>query len=99
MKSMIHLPTLKQLRHLVALAERGHFGRAAKAANVTQSTLSASVKELEQVLDAALVDRTQRRVVFTPLGREVVERYRRIEATAAVAAAGDIRAIAALVRK
>lgn len=73
-----NLPTLKQLRHLAALAEHGHFGRAAKAAHVTQSTLSASLKELEQTLGAALVDRTQRRVVFTPLGREVVERARRL---------------------
>ncbi|MCX7353994.1 MAG: hydrogen peroxide-inducible genes activator [Alphaproteobacteria bacterium] len=73
-----NLPTLKQLRHLAALAEHGHFGRAAKAAHVTQSTLSASLKELEQTLGAALVDRTQRRVVFTPLGREVVELARRL---------------------
>lgn len=75
---MANHPTLKQLRHLAALAEHGHFGRAAKAAHVTQSTLSASLKELEQTLGAALVDRTQRRVVFTPLGREVVERARRL---------------------
>lgn len=73
-----NLPTLKQLRHLTSLAEHMHFGRAAKAAHVTQSTLSASLKELEQTLGAALVDRTQRRVVFTPLGREVVERARRL---------------------
>jgi len=75
---MANLPTLKQLRHLASLAEHMHFGRAAKAAHVTQSTLSASLKELEQTLGAALVDRTQRRVVFTPLGREVVERARRL---------------------
>lgn len=72
------LPSLRQLRHLVTLADTGHFGRAAAACHVTQSTLSASIKELEQVLQAALVDRTQRRVVLTPLGRETVERARRI---------------------
>src|SRR5215472_9691709 len=71
-------PTLRQLRHLVALADHGHFGRAAAAAAVTQSTLSASIKELETVLEAALVDRTRRRVVLTPLGRQTVERARRI---------------------
>lgn len=75
---MIALPTLRQLRHLVALANHGHFGRAAASAAVTQSTLSASIKELEAVLEAALVDRTRRQVVLTPLGRETVERARRI---------------------
>jgi len=62
----------------VALADSGHFGRAAEAVAVTQSTLSASIKELETVLQAALVDRTRRQVVLTPLGRQTVERARRI---------------------
>jgi LysR family hydrogen peroxide-inducible transcriptional activator len=75
---MAALPTLRQLRHLVALADHGHFGRAAASAAVTQSTLSASIKELETVLEAALVDRTRRQVVLTPLGRQTVERARRI---------------------
>jgi LysR family transcriptional regulator, hydrogen peroxide-inducible genes activator len=72
------LPTLKQLRHLVALADHGHFGKAAEACRVTQSTLSASLKELETVLEAPLVDRTNRRIAFTPLGEEIVERARRL---------------------
>jgi LysR family hydrogen peroxide-inducible transcriptional activator len=71
-------PTLRQLRHLVALAEAAHFGRAADAAHVTQSTLSASIKELEAVLEVPLVDRTKRRVVLTPAGVETVDRARRI---------------------
>lgn len=75
---MAPLPTLRQLRHLVALADHGHFGRAASAMAVTQSTLSASIKELETVLEAALVDRTRRQVVLTPLGQQTVERARRI---------------------
>jgi LysR family transcriptional regulator, hydrogen peroxide-inducible genes activator len=75
---MINLPTFRQLEHLVLLAEHGHFGRAAAACHVTQSTLSASIKELENILQASLVDRTKRRVVLTPLGREIVERARRI---------------------
>jgi LysR family hydrogen peroxide-inducible transcriptional activator len=80
------LPTLKQLRHLVALADYCHFGKAAEACSVTQSTLSASLKELETVLEAPLVDRTNRRVAFTPLGEEIVERARRlIEETEALA--------------
>jgi LysR family hydrogen peroxide-inducible transcriptional activator len=72
------LPTLKQLRHLVALAGHRHFGRAAEACFVTQSTLSASLKELEEVLQAPLVDRTNRRVALTPLGEATVERARRL---------------------
>jgi len=71
---MINLPTLRQLRHLVALARHEHFGRAAQACHVTQSTLSASIKELEDQLQATLVDRTRRRVVVTPLGQAIVER-------------------------
>jgi len=75
---MISLPSFRQLEHLVLLADHGHFGRAAKAGHVTQSTLSASIKELENVLQASLVDRTKRRVVLTPLGLEIVERARRL---------------------
>ena len=75
---MVSLPTFRQLEHLVLLADHGHFGRAAETCHVTQSTLSASIKELEKVLQASLVDRTQRRVVLTPLGLEIVERARRI---------------------
>jgi LysR family hydrogen peroxide-inducible transcriptional activator len=78
MKTMEILPTLKQLRHLVALADNRHFGKAAKACLVTQSTLSASLKELEDILQAPLVDRTNRRVAFTPLGEATVERARRL---------------------
>src|SRR5262245_1690877 len=73
---MINLPSLRHLRHLVALADHRHFGRAAAASGVTQSTLSASIKELESVLAATLVDRSKRRVVLTPLGLETVERAR-----------------------
>lgn len=79
---MKSLPTLRQLQHLVALADRGHFGRAAEACSVTQSTLSASIKELENLLQACLVDRTKRKVVLTPLGLEIVERARRVLAEA-----------------
>ena len=57
---MINLPSLKQLRYLVTLSETKHFGKAAEACFVTQSTLSAGIQELETQLDAALVDRTRR---------------------------------------
>ena len=79
---MIHLPTLRQLRHFACLADTLNFGRAAKAAGVTQSTLSASLQELEATLGAALVDRTRRRVVVTPLGERILARARRLLADA-----------------
>ena len=65
-------PTLRQLRHFLSLAEHCHFSRAAEACLVTQSSLSASIKELETILDALLFERTKRSVMLTPLGREMV---------------------------
>ena len=59
-------PTLKQLRYLCAVAEYQHFGQAAAACHVSQSTLSAGVLELEESLGASLVERNNRRVFLTP---------------------------------
>lgn len=73
-----YLPTLKQLQYLVALKEHGHFGRAAEACFVTQSTLSAGIKELESLLNTILVERTRRVVRFTELGNQMVEKAHRI---------------------
>jgi len=74
---MTILPSPQQLRYLVALAESRHFGRAALACAVTQSTLSAGILALERQLDAAVLDREAgRHVVFTPLGLDLVERAR-----------------------
>jgi LysR family transcriptional regulator, hydrogen peroxide-inducible genes activator len=75
---MMNLPSVRHLRHLTALHDYGHFGRAAEACHVTQSTLSASIKELESVLQVTLVDRSKRSVVLTPVGVETVERARKI---------------------
>ena len=86
---IIYAPTLKQLRYLTALREHGHFGRAADACAVTQPTLSAAIAELETLLGAVLVERTKRRVVFTPLGDAVVERSRSV-----LSGVEDIMAIA-----
>ena len=61
-------PTLKQLQYLVALHEHGHFGKAAEASFVSQSTLSAGLRDLETLLGVVLVERTKRNVRFTPLG-------------------------------
>jgi LysR family hydrogen peroxide-inducible transcriptional activator len=72
---MIALPSPQQLRYLTALAESRHFGRAALACSVTQSTLSAGILALERQLDAAILDRgAGKHVVFTPLGLELVDR-------------------------
>jgi LysR family transcriptional regulator, hydrogen peroxide-inducible genes activator len=73
-----YLPTLKQLQYLVALKTHGHFGRAADACFVTQSTLSAGIKELESLIGVTLVERTKRVVRFTPLGIRVAEKAQRI---------------------
>jgi len=74
----VHLPTLKQLQYLVALKTHGHFGRAAEACFVTQSTLSAAIRELESLVGVTLVERTRRVVGFTPLGLRVAEKAQRI---------------------
>ena len=74
---MTPLPSPQQLRYLVALADLGHFGRAAAACAVTQSTLSAGIIALERQLDAAILERgPAKRPVFTPLGLELVGRAR-----------------------
>src|SRR4029453_9364497 len=77
MSSIVHLPSLKQLRYLVALEEHRHFGKAATSCFVSQSTLSAGLKELETALDAELVERNNRTVVLTALGLEVANRAKR----------------------
>lgn len=70
------LPTLRQLRFLVALSDELHFGRAAEACHVTQSTLSTGLKELEELLGVTLAERTKRSVLMTPVGLEIAARAR-----------------------
>ncbi|KQM64058.1 MULTISPECIES: hydrogen peroxide-inducible genes activator [unclassified Sphingomonas] len=74
----VYLPTLKQLQYLVALRDAGHFGRAAEASFVTQSTLSAGIRELETLIGVVLVERTRRVVRFTPLGDSIVAKARTV---------------------
>jgi len=88
------LPSLRQLRYLVVLAEKLNFREAAEACFVTQSTLSAGIKELESQLDAHLVERDKKSVRLTPLGEQVVERSRRL-----LAEAGDLVAAAKAARE
>lgn len=74
--SLRALPSARQLAYLNALVETGHFGRAAKKCAVTQSTLSAGLRELEAILGVTLIERTRRSVVVTPLGRMIAARGR-----------------------
>lgn len=74
---MTPLPSPQQLRYFLALAATEHFGRAAQECAVTQSTLSAGILALERQLDAAILDRSAgKRVVFTPLGHDLLARAR-----------------------
>ena len=75
---MASQPTLKQLRYLCAVAQSLHFGKAAKACFVTQSTLSAGINELEQTLGAALLERSNKQVLLTDTGRKIVARSQHI---------------------
>ena len=72
----VHSPTIKQLQYLVALRDHGHFGKAAEACFVTQSTLSAGLRELETLLGVTLVERTRRMVRFTLLGDKIAAKAR-----------------------
>ena len=76
------LPSLRQLRYLVAVSARLNFRQAAEDCHVTQSTLSAGIKELESLLDVELVERDTRTVRMTGAGAEVVDRARALLAQA-----------------
>ena len=76
------LPTLRQLAYLVELSERLNFRVAAEAQFVTQSTLSAGIKELETVLGVQLVERDNRNVRLTAIGEDVVARAKGLLAAA-----------------
>lgn len=75
---MARRPTIKQLNYLLSVAEHRHFGKAAKACHVSQSTLSSALIELEDLLGAALVERSNRQVILTALGEDVVELSRQV---------------------
>lgn len=70
--------TLQELKYLVALADHGHFGRAAEACFITQSTLSTQIKKLEDFLGVTLFDRSLKRVTPTPIGQEILQAARSI---------------------
>ena len=69
---------LRDLRYLIALSEHKHFGRAAAASFVSQPTLSTQIRKLEDELGVSLVERAPRRVMLTPIGRDIAERARKV---------------------
>ena len=74
--------TLKELAYLVAVADYGHFGRAAQSCHISQPTLSTQLKKLENHLGVALVERTNKHAHLTPIGEKIVIRAREILANA-----------------
>lgn len=74
--------TLRELRYLVALADLGHFGRAAEACHVSQPTLSTQLKKLEEFLGVTLFERTNKVLHVTPIGEQIVAKARRMLAEA-----------------
>lgn len=70
--------TLRELRYLVALANRAHFGRAADDCHVSQPTLSTQIRKLEEYLGLTLIERNAKSFALTAVGQEVVEKARRI---------------------
>lgn len=71
-------PSIKQLKYLVAVSEWMHFGKAASACHVTQSTLSAAIQDLEKTLGAQLFERTKKKVLITPTGQAVITQAREV---------------------
>jgi LysR family hydrogen peroxide-inducible transcriptional activator len=84
---------LQELRYLVAVAEHRHFGRAAETCNVSQPTLSSQIKKLEDELGVTLLERTNKRVDMTPVGRQILAHAQR-----ALAEAGQMEAVARAAR-
>ena len=83
------LPTLRQLQFFTSLARHQSFTKAADEACVSQSTLSAGIKELESILDVPLVDRSSRQFALTAIGEEMLPK-----AAAVLASTADLVAAA-----
>jgi len=75
---MLAAVNLRDLRYLVALADERHFGKAAERCYVSQPTLSAQIRKLEEYLGVPLVERQPKRISITPAGEKIVERARRL---------------------
>ncbi len=89
----MNLPTVKQLRYFVALDKLKHFGKAAQSCFVSQSAFSVAIREFESLLGAQLVDRTNKNVTITRVGKEIASHAKRclrdVEYLAAIARSND----------
>ena len=65
--------TLLQLKYIIAIDQYGHFGKAAEACGLTQSTLSLMVKKLEEELDVRIFNRDAHPVAATEIGRRIID--------------------------
>ena len=65
--------TLQQLRYIIAIDEYRHFGKAAEACGLTQSTLSLMVKKIEEELDVRIFDRESHPIAPTEIGRKIID--------------------------
>ncbi|MCY3687811.1 MAG: hydrogen peroxide-inducible genes activator [Gammaproteobacteria bacterium] len=72
------IPSLRQLKYLVSVAEHRHFSKAAEACFVTQSTLSTAIRELEQQLGVVIFERNRKSVLITPVGEKLLDQARAI---------------------
>src|SRR3954462_8299328 len=68
--------SIRDLRAVIALAERLHFGRAAEDLSIAQPSLSATVKKVEEAVGERLFERTSRQVSLTAAGQRTVQRIR-----------------------
>ena len=71
--------SLRQIRYALAVEQTLHFGRAAEICAISQSALSTALAEMERQLGFQVFERDNRKVLVTPLGREVLEKARRIK--------------------
>lgn len=83
------MPSLRQLEYLLALDAHRHFRRAAESCGVSQPTLSAQLRSLEDRLGVQLVERNRTAVILTPVGRQIADVGRRM-----LSDAEDIRQLA-----
>lgn len=75
---MAQFPTLKQMQYLIALKQTGSFSTAAEKCYVTQSTLSAGIAAMENILGQEVVDRNYRKARLTPFGQEIIGKIKTI---------------------
>ena len=89
----MNLPTIKQLRYYVALEKHQHFGKAAQSCFVSQSAFSVAIRELESLLGTQLVDRTNKNVTITRIGKEIASHANRclrdVEYLTSIASSND----------